>query len=110
MPFPKLTHLQFFILLILMDGERPGKFVREKLKTDYKKHKTLAAFYQFMVRLEEAKLVKGRYVTEVIGGQTIKTRHYEMTGHGSRAYAATRDWYLQAETLREGLQGGQVNA
>lgn len=97
--WPELTHLQFYVLSILISGPRPGRYVRQQLHTQGQ-NKTLAAFYQLMNRLEEAKMVRGWYETKVIDGQTIKQRHYEILGHGARCCESTRDFYAQAATPR----------
>src|SRR4051794_27224023 len=93
MPLPELTHLQFLVLSILLDAERSGRYVREQL-AEQGVRKTLAAFYQLMSRLEEAGLVEGRYVQEVIDGIPVKERHYRITGEGIGAWKRTRDFYL----------------
>ncbi len=82
-----------------MDAPRPGRHVRAELHKQGQK-KTLAAFYQLMNRLEEARMVKGWYETKVIDGQTIKERHYEILGHGARCWQSTRDFYAQTARAR----------
>jgi DNA-binding PadR family transcriptional regulator len=102
MPIPEITHLQFLVLALLMDGERPGRYVREKL-AEAGHRKSGPAFYQFMSRLEEGGFVEGRYDQKIVEGQIIKQRVYKVTGLGVRAWEEVRDFYLAHAGL--GLQG-----
>ncbi|HEX8201192.1 MAG TPA: hypothetical protein VF590_11945 [Isosphaeraceae bacterium] len=102
MPLPELTHLQFLVLTILMDGERSGREVREKL-VEAGEQKSGPAFYQFMARLEDGGFVEGWYEQKVIDGQIIKERRYRLTGQGAKAREHVRDFYLAHAGL--GLQG-----
>jgi DNA-binding PadR family transcriptional regulator len=103
---PDLTHLQFLILAVLMDGEQPGKFIREKL-ADEGERKSGPAFYQIMARLEDGNFVEGWYTQKVVEGQIIKERWYKITGEGVAAWEAVRDFYLAH--ARRGLEGGLAN-
>jgi DNA-binding PadR family transcriptional regulator len=98
---PELTHLQFLVLALLLNGERSGRYIREELAKHGEK-KTLAAFYQMMARLEEANMVEGWYETKAIDGQTVKQRYYRILAHGIACWERTRDFYAQA-ALAAGL-------
>jgi DNA-binding PadR family transcriptional regulator len=102
MPLPELTHLQFLVLSILLDGERSGREVRERLK-EAGESKSGPAFYQFMARLEDAGFVEGWYDQKVVDGQSIKERRYKITGGGLRAWEEVRDFYLAQ--VSAGIQG-----
>src|SRR3954451_19839409 len=102
MPLPELTHLQFLVLSTLLDGERSGREVRERL-AEAGERKSGPAFYQFMARLEDAGFVEGWYDQKVVDGQIIKERRYRVTGAGSEAFQDTRGFYLARRGL--GLQG-----
>jgi DNA-binding PadR family transcriptional regulator len=102
MPLPEITHLQFLILALLLDGELSGRKLREGL-AEAGHRKSAPAFYQFMARLEDAELVEGRYDQKVIDGQIIKERFYTLTGAGERAWADVRDFYMAHGRL--GLRG-----
>src|SRR4051794_23847082 len=102
MPLPRITHLQFLVLATLIDGELPGRVVREKL-AEQGERKTGPGFYQFMARLEDAGLVEGWYDQKVIDGQIIKERCYRITGHGIGAIDEVRNFYLARNGF--GLQG-----
>jgi hypothetical protein len=103
MPIPDVTRLQFLVLAALLDGELTGKRLRERL-ADEGERKSLAAFYMFMSRLEDVKLVKGRYETKSIDGVTIKERVYELTGGGIAAVDDFRAFVL-SRTGKLGIQG-----
>jgi hypothetical protein len=103
MALPDLTHLQFLIIGALVDGEQPGRVVRDRL-ADAGVVKSGPGFYQLMARLEEAKLVEGRYEQKVIDGQALKERRYKMTGLGEQSWTQARNFYLTFG--RSGLQGG----
>jgi DNA-binding PadR family transcriptional regulator len=102
MPIPEITSLQFLVLAFLVDGELPGRSLREKL-AEQGRRKSAPAFYQFMARLEEAGLVEGRYDQKVIDGQIIKERVYAITGSGVHAWEGFRDFVLSYG--RHGLVG-----
>jgi DNA-binding PadR family transcriptional regulator len=102
MPLPELTHLQFLVLSILLDGERSGREVRERL-TEAGETKSGPAFYQFMARLEDAGFVEGWYDQKVIDGQSIKERRYRIIGNGTKAWEDVRDFYLAHAGV--GVQG-----
>lgn len=90
---PDLTHLQFLVLTALLDRELSGRELRQRIADEGQK-KSLAAFYQLMARMEDAKLVKGWYVAKVIDRQGVKERRYKILGGGMRAWESTRDFYM----------------
>ena len=94
---PKLTHLQFYVLSVLMDGQKSGREVRDKLTTEHGQKKTLAAFYQLMSRLEDAGMVKGWYESKHVDGVTIKERRYELLGAGINALEKQEAFYLNGK-------------
>jgi hypothetical protein len=91
-PLPELTHLQFVILEALGSRVKRGKQLREDLMA-HGVRKSGPAFYQLMARLEEAKFVKGWYEQEIIEGQIIKERHYQLLGLGADAMNQTKNFY-----------------
>jgi DNA-binding PadR family transcriptional regulator len=90
---PSITHLQFLVLGLLLDGSRAGRDIRPDLR-HYGVRRSAPAFYQMMARLEDAGFVDGWYDQKVIDRQLIKERHYRLRPAGARAWAATRDFYL----------------
>ncbi|QDT94151.1 hypothetical protein [Gimesia algae] len=90
---PNLTHLQFFVLSVLLDGQKSGREVRDLLATKHGQKKTLAAFYQLMSRLEESGMVKGWYESKHVEGVTIKERRYEILGSGIKAVEVQESFY-----------------
>ena len=102
MRIPKITNLQFLTLSILIEGACSGRDLRERL-AQYKHRKTAPAFYQFMSRLEEARLVKGRYEQKLVAGQAVKERLYEITGSGVSAFDEYRDFAITRGAVR--IQG-----
>ena len=92
MPLPDLTHLQFLILAALLDGELPGRQLRQVMADEGAK-KSAPAFYQLMARLEDAKFVEGRYEQKVVDGQVLKERVYTLTGGGSQVLEDVREFY-----------------
>lgn len=97
MTLPKITHLQFTVLALLQEHERPGRTIREALGARGMR-RSGPAFYQMMSRLEDADLVDGRYEQKIVDGQIIKERFYAITPAGAAAWEATRDFYL--DTIR----------
>ena len=104
MPLPDISHLQYLLLTALLDGERTGRTLRAVLEGQGQR-KSLPAFYQLMARMEDAKLVAGRYEQKVVEGQLIKERVYTATGAGVAAADQVRDFYASIEAGRLGLQG-----
>ena len=103
MKVPEITHLQFFVIGTLMNGEVSGKHVRAELRQQGVR-KSGPAFYQLMARLEDSGFVSGRYDQKVIDGQIIKERRYKLCGKGVQAWERTRDFYLEQARLVS--QGG----
>jgi DNA-binding PadR family transcriptional regulator len=101
---PRLSHLQFLVVGILRGRSVPGREIRGDLRA-FGVRKTGPAFYQLMSRLEDAGMVEGSYHQEIIDGQIIRERHYELTAHGTRAWDGSRNFYVDAIRGFEGLQG-----
>ena len=53
MSVPKLTHLQFLVIGVLLRGDCSGRVVRSELEA-FGIRKSGPAFYQLMARLEDA--------------------------------------------------------
>jgi DNA-binding PadR family transcriptional regulator len=92
MSVPNLSHLQFAVLAVLLDGEQPGRVLRDRL-AEGGISKSGPGFYQLMARLEEDGLVEGWYVQKEVAGQMIKERTYRITGAGEAAWSRTREFY-----------------
>lgn len=92
---PEVTHLQFLVLAVLHDAERPGRTVRKAI-AHYGVRRTAAAFYQMMARLERDGLVEGWYDQITIGDQAVTERRYRITASGVKAWAGTRAFYENA--------------
>lgn len=104
MKVPEITHLQFLVLGVLLDGEQTGRNVREQL-AEVGHPKNGPAFYQFMSRLEDAKLIEGWYDEKIVAGQRIKERVYRITADGESAWRDTQEFYAAAAQKRLGPQG-----
>jgi DNA-binding PadR family transcriptional regulator len=78
---PKLTFSQFLVLGLLLDGDCPGRKIRDEL-LKHGERKSGPAFYQAMARLEDAGFVKGRYQQITAGDQLVKERWYTITRDG----------------------------
>lgn len=102
MKLPKLTHLQFLVLSLLLDSDQSGQDLRDGLKKHGVK-KSGPGFYQFMARLEDAGFVKGWYDVEVINGLPLKRRMYRLLGHGRSAWGSTQEFYASRFVGRRGV-------
>jgi len=98
---PELSHLQFAVLNVLGSSTISGKELRKALADEHGLKKSGPAFYQMMARLEEAKFVKGWYEQQVIDGQIIKERNYEITANGVRALNHTEAFYRRSAGARD---------
>lgn len=107
MKLPTITHLQFQVLGILTNGEKPGQAVRNNLREQGVK-KSGPGFYQMMARLEDAGLVNGWYQQKEIDGQIVKERWYKLTAIGSKSWRSTSDFYSRQVGLvgKWGLANG----
>ena len=94
---PELSHLQFVVLDALSGSVKRGKKLREDL-AELGVKKSGPAFYQLMARLEEGKFVKGWYEQEIIDGQIIKERHYQLLGNGIKAVNQMKVFYRNRVT------------
>lgn len=101
---PKLSHLQFLVAGILRGRTLPGRVLRQELAARGVRRGG-PAFYQMMARMEDVGLVSGAYHQEIIEGQIIRERHYDLTAEGLKAWNASRDFYLSAIRGFEGLGG-----
>lgn len=106
MRVPKLSHIQFMILALLQARDASGKEIREALRRSGVR-RSGPGFYQIMSRLEDAGCVRGEYRQEIVDGQIIRERCYEITAAGRRACRDSRDFYL--EWIGR-LDGGNVPA
>lgn len=97
---PEITHLQFFVLTALRDGECAGRMLREQLRRRGVR-RTAPAFYQMMARLEDAGLVEGAYAQRVKAGRGVKERRYRITPAGEAEWRATCDFYRASLTTAE---------
>jgi DNA-binding PadR family transcriptional regulator len=105
---PDVTHLQFLLLTVLLDGEQSGRTLRSLLEKEGHR-KSGPAFYQLMARLEESHFVEGRYEQKMVGGYAVKERVYKITNAGVAAHSAVQDFYASLAAGRLGL-GGATNA
>lgn len=89
---PEITHLQYAVLNFLLTGEKSGRDIRREL-AKLGPRRSAPSFYQMMARLEDEKLVHGRYIETVIERQRIKERHYQISKVGTVAVKAAREFY-----------------
>ena len=89
---PKLSHLQFVILVLIQEGATSGKELRTALREDGMR-KSGPSFYQLMSRLEDNGWLTGEYRQNVVDGQIIRERHYTLTPDGSRALSISTSFY-----------------
>ncbi len=103
MQLPKITHLQFLVLGILFGRPAFGCDVRDRL-AEFGVKKSGPGFYQMMSRLEDSGFVTGSYEQQIIDGQRINQRRYEITTTGQSAWRASREFYEESiRQLDEGL-------
>lgn len=91
---PTVTHLQFLVLGLLLDGERPGRLIREVLAR-YRVKPSGPAFYQLMARLEREGLVEGWYEQVTVGDQAVTERRYRLTATGATRWKRAAAFYEQ---------------
>ena len=89
---PRLTHMQFLVLGLLKERERPGRLLREALAAHGVK-RSAPAFYQLMARLERDRLVDGWYEQVLAGDQSVTERRYRLRPAGAKLWTEARDFY-----------------
>jgi DNA-binding PadR family transcriptional regulator len=89
---PRLTHLQFLVLGVLLSGEDSGRTIRRALD-EYGMGRSGPAFYQMMARLERDGIIEGWYEQIKVGDQAVTERRYRATAAGSRIWTKTRAFY-----------------
>ena len=104
MSLPRLSHLQFLVLGVLLSAELRGRDVRERL-ADFGVRKAGPAFYQLMARLEDAGFVHGRYEQEIVEAQIIRERVYKIRARGVTAWNECRDFQSQVIERLGGATG-----
>jgi len=89
---PRLTHLQFLVVVEILRGATRGRLLRARLK-EAGVRQSGPAFYQMMASLEDAGFVSGWYEQQVTEGQMIRERHYKVLASGRKAAEESRDFY-----------------
>jgi DNA-binding PadR family transcriptional regulator len=92
---PSVTPLQFVFLCALIDGKKPGKRMRARLR-QRRAYKSLIAFYGVIRRLKDTNLVTSSKDEADLGGYLVQERIYELTKAGRAAVAKTRRFYGNA--------------
>lgn len=93
MSMPRLSNLQFLVLGALRGGALTGGELRDRLR-EFGVRRSGPGFYQMMSRLEQAEMVKGWYSQEIVEGQIIRQRHYELRPSGASAWRRQRDFQM----------------
>ncbi len=94
MALPRLSNLQFVVLGALRAGPLTGRDIRTRL-AEFGARKTGPGFYQLMSRLEEGGHVRGWYTQEIVGGQIIRERNYELLASGEATWTGNREFHLK---------------
>src|ERR1043166_1524861 len=89
---PRLTHLGFLVLGILLSGEQSGRASRRALEV-YGIRRSAPAFYQMMARLERDGMVEGWYEQVIVGDQAVTERRYRATAACSRTWEQSYAFY-----------------
>jgi len=89
---PRLTHLQFLVLGILLSGQQSGRAIRESIE-QYGIRRSAPAFYQMMGRLERDGMVEGWYEQVKVGDQSVTERRYRTTAAGARRWERAYAFY-----------------
>jgi DNA-binding PadR family transcriptional regulator len=89
---PAATHLQYLVLMLLKNGDLPGREIR-RILAQYGVRRTGAAFYQMMARLERVRWVEGWYEQIAVGDQAVTERRYRLRAGGARACDEARAFY-----------------
>ncbi|HEY2824747.1 MAG TPA: hypothetical protein VGI83_04310 [Gemmatimonadales bacterium] len=105
MTIPRLTHLQFLVVSLLMKGAAPGRDIRTSLKREHVRQSG-PAFYQMMAGLEDHGVVEGWYEQQIVDAQIIRERHYKVLAEGKKSWKECRDFYARVLGARGALAHG----
>jgi DNA-binding PadR family transcriptional regulator len=89
---PRLTHLQFLVLGILLSGEQSGRIIRQAIE-EYGIRRSAPAFYQMMALLERDGMVECWYGQVKVGDQAVTERRYRATAAGMRMCERSYSFY-----------------
>ena len=93
-PIPSLTHLQFTILAnVSANNDVAGVQLRQLLTSSLGQTYSGPAFYQLMGRMEEAGLVSGHYVVNLVNETPVKERRYRIEDAGHEALRGVLEFY-----------------
>ena len=105
MTIPRLTHLQFLVVSLLMKGDAPGRAIRDSLKREGVRQSG-PAFYQMMAALEDNGIVQGHYEQQIVDAQIIRERHYKVLADGRKSWKECRDFYARVLGAKGALVHG----
>ena len=105
MTIPRLTHLQFLVVSLLMKGDASGKDIRASLKREGVRQSG-PGFYQMMAALEDNGIVQGRYEQQIVDSQIIRERHYKVLADGRKSWQECRDFYARLLSAKHALAHG----
>jgi DNA-binding PadR family transcriptional regulator len=94
MQLPTVTALQTLVIRQLIEADKNGRTLRADVAAAGKKMSG-PAFYELMARIEDAGLVRGRYVSKVVDGCAIRERWYHLEAKGQSALDEAREFYRQ---------------
>lgn len=94
---PTISHLQAATLDAL-STERSGRELRADL-TKRGFRQSSPAFYRLMGRLEDMKLVEGKYQNTTVATQVVRERRYKILADGIQALQDAQLFYLCMQTL-----------
>ena len=97
---PPITHLQFLVLGCLVEGEQPGRVIRDAIAA-FGVRRSGPAFYQMMSRLDRDRLVEGWYEQITVGDQAVTERRYKIKPAGARVWRETAEFYRATGKSRE---------
>jgi DNA-binding PadR family transcriptional regulator len=100
-----LNGLQFAVITLLLERDWFGYELYDVAKSEGYDGSSVA-FYRLLMRLEDARFLKGENKKEVIDGRTVTVRSYSLLAEGRRAWDATRAYYsVQPVQVRVGFAG-----
>jgi DNA-binding PadR family transcriptional regulator len=90
---PEVTHLQFLVMRLILDGVVSGRSLHKELEARGARM-SRPAFYQLMMRLEDGKLLESWFERRESGGYVVRETHYRVTAPGKRAMQTVQTFYI----------------
>lgn len=101
---PKTSHLNIFIMHLILKEGMSGADIRSRLSLVESRARTTGAFYQLMGRMEEQYFVMSSYRRRQVGSYVCRETYYFLTKEGRKVLDDAFSFYADMEKERKMVQ------